>query len=82
MTHEQQLSLLGRTRPNLPSCTHDFCGVQITTLPEYYLTEAEASILDACGTDIARRCCVQDGTLLLELGAGWVLAQDQVQPAC
>jgi uncharacterized SAM-dependent methyltransferase len=46
-----------------------YCLVQITYLPEYYLTEAEASILDRSGTDIVRSC-VQDGALLLELGAG------------
>lgn len=50
-----------------PHCTRSL--PQITHLPEYYLTEAEASILARAGTDIAR-ACVQDGTLMLELGAG------------
>ena len=48
---------------------HHTPTLQITCLSEYYLTEAEASILARCGTDIVR-CCVQDGSLLLELGAG------------
>lgn len=44
-------------------------GTQITRLPAYYLTEAEASILRACGPNIISSC-VQDGSLLVELGAG------------
>jgi uncharacterized SAM-dependent methyltransferase len=44
-------------------------ALQITHLPEYYLTEAEASILARAGTDIVR-ACVKDGAVMLELGAG------------
>lgn len=42
---------------------------QITYLPEYYLTSAEADILARCGPEIVRQC-VADDTSLIELGAG------------
>jgi len=46
-----------------------YVGLQITYLPEYYLTEAEASILAKSGQDIVRGC-VMDGSCIIELGAG------------
>lgn len=46
-----------------------FEHLQITFLPEYYLSAAEASILAECGGSIVASC-VQDGPVLLELGAG------------
>lgn len=42
---------------------------QITYLPEYYLTAAEADILAKSGPEIVRQC-VADGTHIIELGAG------------
>ncbi|KAI1391802.1 histidine-specific methyltransferase [Hypoxylon trugodes] len=41
---------------------------QITHIPEYYLTNAEISLLEAHGHQIA--CGIKPGTILLELGSG------------
>lgn len=43
---------------------------QITYLPEYYLTAAEADILANSGAEIVQSCVSGDGTLIVELGAG------------
>eukprot|EP00775_Hariotina_reticulata_P003031 gene3031-3311_t len=43
---------------------------QVTSIPEYYLTAAEADILATHGPDIVKSCGITDGSMLLELGAG------------
>jgi hypothetical protein len=48
------------------TCTH----TQITRLPEYYLTTAEADILARHGPAIVDACVAPDNALLVELGAG------------
>ena len=43
----------------------------ITYLEEYYLTNTEISILEKSAQDMAAR--VQDGSVVVELGSGWVV---------
>lgn len=52
------------------TCISTANHIQITYLPEYYLTDAEIDVLRSHSEKIAK--AIPDGSLLIELGSGFV----------
>ena len=62
--------------PTLPTLLlYDEPGLQlfekITYLEEYYLTNAEISVLKEKSDEIVKRLGLSDGGIVVELGSGW-----------